>query len=97
MERAKESTAWPEGLKILLLGNGVITNLAEPLVQINELAAKMPILRELMTDGLEQEKQSLVVEELARQLQLMSEFNARLQQSMVQIKNILQREDSNEQ
>jgi hypothetical protein len=92
MEPSRKTNAWAESMKILLLGNGIVANLAEPLVQIEEMVEKLPILRELMVTGLEKEKQNLVVDELQRQLQYLNQFNEKIKENITKMMCVVEGE-----
>lgn len=75
----KKEMQWPDILRILLLGNGLINNLAEPEVQANELLSQIRLLQECLcsNDILARHKQ-LICDEIRRQYDYLFRFNKKL-------------------
>lgn len=66
---------WQECIRILLIGNGVITNLAEPDIQIKELLPPLDFLKKALQDpAMADDRKKLLRDELMRQRQYLEAF-----------------------
>ena len=75
----KKEMEWPNILRILLLGNGLINNLAEPEIQADELLSQIRILQEcLCSDGVSASQKQLIYDEIRRQYDYLFRFNKKL-------------------
>ena len=86
---------WPNILSILLIGNSVVNNFAEPQIQLDELLKKLPDLEKNISDTcLTDEKKKLVHDELRRQLHYITVFGQKLAEVKRGLKLLEGKEDS---
>lgn len=86
---------WPNILSILLIGNSVVNNFAEPQIQLGELLKKLPNLEKNIGDTcLPDEKKKLVQDELQRQLHYITVFSQKLDEVKRELKLLEGKKDS---
>lgn len=79
MDEHKKIESWPDALRVLMLGNGLVNNLAEPEIQIGDLLKKVDILQDSFADAeLSPEKKKLICNELQRQYKYLNHFHDEL-------------------
>lgn len=69
--------AWPEVMRLLWLGKGVLSNLLEPEIQLSELISELPRIRKL-AEQLPAGQQQLAAAEWERQYAELARFRDRL-------------------
>jgi len=90
----KTSTAgnWPEMMRFCWIGNGIVNNLQEPSVQLDEFNSKVMFVEEgLATSKFSSGEQKMIAEELARQMEYMAAFQEKLQNALTRISAIVGR------
>ena len=89
MDEHKKIESWPDALRVLLLGNGLVNNLAEPEIQIGSLLKKVGMLQEAFADTeLSPEKKKLICNELQRQYKYLNHFHDELSLLLTYLQNI---------
>jgi len=89
MDEHKKMESWPDALRVLLLGNGLVNNLAEPEVQIGELLKRIDILHDAFHDtALSTEKKNLICDELQRQYKYLNHFHDKLSMFLTYVQEI---------
>lgn len=85
MPEYSEYSDWPEILRVLLIGNGIINNLVEPGIQLAELEHELPRLRKWLEGDLPEELRESSNEELIRQAGYLGQFAGRLNHVLRQV------------
>jgi len=89
MDEHKKMESWPDALRVLLLGNGLVNNLSEPEIQIGELLKKVDILQDSFADAeLSLEKKKLICNELQRQYKYLNHFHDELSLLLTYVQKI---------
>lgn len=90
----KTSTAghWPEMMRFCWLGNGIVNNLQEPSVQLDEFNSQVMLVEEgLATGRFSPGEQKMIAEELARQMEYMIAFQEKLHNALTRISAVVGR------
>ena len=89
MDEHKKMGNWPDIVRVLLLGNGLVNNLAEPEIQIGDLLKKADILQSSFADAeLSSEKKKLICNELQRQYKYLNHFHDELSLLLTYVQEI---------
>lgn len=89
MDKRSGLESWPDALRVLLLGNGLVNNLVEPEVQIGDLLKKIDILHEAFHDtALSTKKKKLICDELQRQYKYLNHFHDELTMLLTYVQEI---------
>lgn len=65
---------WPEVLRVLLAGTGLINNLVEPSIQLEELERELPRLQRWLEGAVPEDLQEVIKEELVKQAEYLGNF-----------------------
>lgn len=89
MDKSTGVESWSGVLRVLLLGNGLVNNLAEPEIQIGDLLKKIDILQASFSDtSLSSEKKELICSELQRQYKYLNHFYEELSTFLAYVQKI---------
>lgn len=84
MEGQTVNPQWPNALRVLFIGNGVVNNLVEPSIQLTELEKEIPQLCQWLSI-MPEELRNLAIEEIKRQVEYLTMFSKRLNQVLLSL------------
>ena len=80
---------WPEMLRSCWLGNSIVTNLQEPSIQLDEFKTSLSFFQECVEKEMfSSNEQKMLVEELGRQVEFMTDFYTKLQSVLASMASV---------
>lgn len=89
MSGSSNNLEWPDVLRALFLGGGVMNNLVEPGIQLEELEKELPGVGRWFKGAVPEDLREVTREELTRQAVYFKNFNVKLNRVLEQIERIL--------